>query len=326
MLCIRHDITDPYFNLAAEEYFLKESGREFFILYINDPSVIIGKHQNVYAEINLDYVRKNGIKIARRISGGGTVWHDHGNLNFSFIREGKDGDLVNFRKYTSPIVDALLRLGIPAQFKEKNSIVVNNLKVSGNAEHIFKNRVLHHGTLLFSSDLTGMSNALTIGQMKYHDKAIKSVRSRTANISEFLNKNMGIREFGDEILNHIMEYYPDSETYAVTESEHAAIQKLVQKKYVTWDWIYGYSPDYTFERKIEISGKETGIFLQVKKGLITEIRLSGEIFQGSPGKKLESEFLHQKHDENVISDLLNKSDLIDILQQEDLEKLIKSFF
>jgi len=175
MLCIRHDITDPYFNLAAEEYFLKESNREFFILYINDPSVIAGKHQNVYAEINLNHVRENNIKVARRISGGGTVWHDHGNLNFSFIREGTDGDMVNFRKYTSPIVDVLLRLGIPAQFKEKNSIVVNNLKISGNAEHIFKNRVLHHGTLLFSSDLTGMSKALTTGQMKYQGRAITSV-------------------------------------------------------------------------------------------------------------------------------------------------------
>jgi lipoate-protein ligase A len=326
VFCIKSDHTNPYFNLAAEEYFLKESGREFFILYINDPSVIAGKHQNVYAEINLDYVRANNIKIARRISGGGTVWHDHGNLNFSFIRKGKDGDLVNFRKYTSPILDVLLRLGIPAQFKEKNSIVVNNLKVSGNAEHIFKNRVLHHGTLLFNSDLTSMRNALSIGQMKYHDKAVKSVRSRTANITDFLNKNMGVREFGDEILSHIMECYPDSEIYAITESELAAIRKLVQKKHITWDWIFGYSPDYTFERKIEISGQEAGIFLLVKKGLVTEVRLSGEIFQGSTGKKLESELLYQQHDENVISDLLNRSDLKNILQQSDLEKLIKSFF
>jgi lipoate-protein ligase A len=326
VFCIKSDHTNPYLNLAAEEYFLKESGREFFLLYINDPSVIAGKHQNVYAEINLDYVRENNIKVARRISGGGAVWHDHGNLNFSFIRKGKEGDLVNFRKYTSPILDVLLRLGLPAQFKEKNSIVINNLKISGNAEHIFKNRVLHHGTLLFSSDFTGMSKALTTGQMKYHDKAVKSVRSRTANISDFLDKNIGIWEFGDEILSHIMEYYPDSETYTVTESELAAIQKLVQKKYVTWKWTFGYSPDYTFERKIEISGPEAGIFLQVKKGLISEIRLSGEIFQGSPGKKLESELLHQQHDENVISDLLNSSDLKNILQQSDLEKLIKSFF
>lgn len=326
MLCIRNDIKDPYYNLAAEEYLLKESNHEFLMLYINDPSIIIGKHQNTYAEINLDFVKNNNIRIARRISGGGTVWHDHGNLNFSFIVTGSEGDLVNFRKYASPILDVLLQIGLHAAFKGKNSITINDLKVSGNAEHIYKNRVLHHGTLLFNSDLSSLREALRINPLNYHDRAVKSIRSQTANISDFLIKNMGIREFSDEILKYIMLLHPDSEIYTLTSSEHQAIQQLAKNKYSTWEWNFGYSPDYIFERKVEISGHEIGIYFQVKKGFITEIKLSGYFFQKSSGKKLEYLLLQKKHEENVISEILNQSDLKDILNPADMEDLIKNFF
>ena len=155
MLILDSPYTDPRYNIAAEEYLLKETGEDYAFFYINEPSIIIGKHQNAYAEVNLDYVRQNHIKVIRRISGGGTVWHDRGNLNFSFILKGEEGKQVNFRGYAQPVVDFLDELGVEASFGPRNEILVGDLKISGNAEHIHRKRVLHHGTLLFDSDLDG---------------------------------------------------------------------------------------------------------------------------------------------------------------------------
>jgi lipoate-protein ligase A len=326
MLGVKNDITDPYFNLAAEEYFLKESCQEFLMLYINDPSVIIGKHQNAYAEINPEFIRDNNIKVVRRISGGGAVWHDHGNLNFSFIRNGEEGALVNFFEYSIPILDVLHKLGLNAEFKGKNSIAVDGLKVSGIAEHIYKNRVLHHGTLLFKSDLSYLAEALKINPVNYHDKAVKSVRSRTANISDFLNAKIEITKLGEEIFDHIMGLYPGSYIYHPTTSDHKAIRQLVQHKYSAWEWNYGYSPKYIFERKVEISGYDIAISLRVEKGLMTAVKLSGNIFYGSLGKKLESSLLHQKHNESVINEILHQSNIRDLLNKADLDNMVKNFF
>lgn len=326
MLCVKNEITDPYFNLAAEEYFLKNSRQEFLMFYINDPSVIVGKHQNTYAEINLDFIRNNHIKVVRRISGGGTVWHDHGNLNFSFIRNGKEGDLVNFLKYSAPILEILHKLGLNAEFKGKNSITVNSLKISGMAEHIHKNRVLHHGTLLVKSDLSALAEALRTDSEKYSSKAVKSVRSRTANISDFLGKKLEIRELGNEIINHVAANNPVSDFYDPSASDHIAIQQLIHDKYSTWEWNFGYSPDYIFNRNAEISGYNLDIFLRVEKGLIVEAKLSGAIFPDSAVKKLESILMQRKHEENTIFEIMNQDDFKKFLHPSDMKNLIKSFF
>ena len=172
MLILDSPSTDPHFNLAAEEYLLKETDRDYAFFYINGPSIIIGKHQNAWAEINLPWTRKNNIPVVRRISGGGTVWHDEGNLNFSFVLTGEEGKLVNFREYAAPVLDFLVKLGIPAEFGKRNEIMVEGLKISGNAEHVFRKRVLHHGTLLFSSDLSQLKDALDTDPEEYQDKSI----------------------------------------------------------------------------------------------------------------------------------------------------------
>ena len=156
--------TDPRYNIAAEEYLLKETEDDYAFFYVNSPSLIIGKHQNSYSEINLEYIRSNRIPVIRRISGGGTVWHDMGNLNFSFILNGEEGKLVNFREYAQPVVDFLNTLGVKASFGSRNEILVEGLKISGNAEHIHRNRVLHHGTLLFNSDLDALKRSLLVEQ------------------------------------------------------------------------------------------------------------------------------------------------------------------
>ncbi|HPX06156.1 MAG TPA: lipoate--protein ligase family protein, partial [Tenuifilaceae bacterium] len=213
MLCIKHPNTDPQFNLAAEEHVLKSFTDDVFMLWRNEPSVIVGKHQNTLAEINLDFIREKQVKVVRRLSGGGAVFHDLGNLNFTFIMNGDEGNLVDFRKFTKPILDVLLKLGIEAKFEGRNDLTIEGKKFSGNAEHVYKNRVLHHGTLLFSSQMADLSEALKVNPLKYQDKAVKSVRSRVTNISEHLKQQMDVEAFRDLIMQHIVEVYPDCVAY-----------------------------------------------------------------------------------------------------------------
>ena len=188
MLCIKDSHTDPYFNIAADEYALKYLEDDCFMLWRNEPSIIVGKHQNTLAEINVDYVMKNNIKVVRRISGGGAVFHDLGNLNFTFVKNAGEDAQGDFRKFTQPILDVLQSMGINAKFEGRNDLTIDGKKFSGNAESIWKNRVLHHGTLLFSAVMTDLSAALKVNPLKFQDKAVKSVRSRVTNISEHLDR------------------------------------------------------------------------------------------------------------------------------------------
>ncbi|PKP15313.1 MAG: lipoate--protein ligase, partial [Bacteroidetes bacterium HGW-Bacteroidetes-22] len=200
MLCIKDSNTDPYFNLAADEYVMKNFKEDCFMLWRNEPSIIVGKHQNTLAEINVDYVKENSIKVVRRITGGGAVFHDLGNLNFTFIRNSEEGAQVDFRKFTQPIIDVLQKIGINAVFEGRNDLTIDGKKFSGNAEHVWKKRTLHHGTLLFSAVITDLSAALKVNPLKFNDKAVKSVRSRVTNISEHLKEKMDVLEFRDRIM------------------------------------------------------------------------------------------------------------------------------
>jgi len=187
MLCIENNHTDPYFNLAVEEYLLRNFGEDCFMLWRNKASIIVGKHQNALAEINYDYVKENNIDVIRRLSGGGTVFHDLGNLNFTFIQNvNKNENIVDFKRYIEPIVKVLQQQGVNAKHEGRNDIMIGGRKVSGNAEHVFKKRVLHHGTLLFSSEISNLSKALKVNPLLYQDKGVKSVKSRVANINQFL--------------------------------------------------------------------------------------------------------------------------------------------
>ena len=162
MLCVNQTKTDPYFNIASEEYLLKNFDDEIIMLYINEPSVIVGKHQNTLAEINYTLAKQKGLSVIRRLSGGGSVFHDLGNLNFTFIKNGTPGKLVDFKGYTQPIVDALNEIGVNAEFGGHNSLLIGGKKFSGNAEHIYKNRVMHHGTILFSTNLENLAEVLYV--------------------------------------------------------------------------------------------------------------------------------------------------------------------
>lgn len=273
MLILDSPSTDPRFNIAAEEYLLKETGREFAFFYINGPSIIIGKHQNAWAEINLSWTRQNSIPVIRRISGGGTVWHDTGNLNFSFILNGQEGKLVNFREYATPVLEFLRKLGISAEFGERNEMLAGELKISGNAECVHRKRVLHHGTLLFSSELSGLEQALKTDPDRYQDRAVQSIRARTGNIRDFLIEPMEISRFRQSLVQHISGYFKGSEFYQFDASDKLRIEELIRGKYSRWTWNIGYSPKYRLKREWEIGKIKVSVELEVEKGQIRACRI-----------------------------------------------------
>jgi len=273
MLLIQRHQTNPYFNIAAEEYVLKHFSEDVFMLWQNEPSVIIGKHQNTLAEINHQYVEQNRIPVVRRISGGGAVFHDLGNLNFTFIKTIHGEDLVDFKRFIDPIISVLKELGIDARQEGHNDIRINGLKCSGNAEHVFKNRVLHHGTILFSSDLDTLGTALHSEEDRFTGRAVKSRRSPVTNIISHLPVKISLNEFIDKVYKHLFSIDQNARFYNLTDSDQSEIQKLADQKYKTWEWNYGYSPAYQYRHQI----KELSCELETSGGIIREASIYNNI-------------------------------------------------
>jgi lipoate-protein ligase A len=285
--------TDPHFNIATEEYFLKNIDEDFFYLYINRPSVIVGKHQNTMAEINGPFVIENHIPVIRRLSGGGTVFHDSGNLNFCFIQQGTPGYLVDFKKFSKPILDLLQKLEVNAWLRGKSDLVINNLKFSGNAEHVYKNKVLHHGTLLFSSQLNQLNEVLKTDWDKFTDKAVRSNRSEVTNISGHLKIKLSLDAFTQLLASEVKEKHPEIVNYELSVADVESIQQLVTNKYSTWEWNFSYSPTYGFSRTMELTKGLLKVKFNVEKGMIQNMQCE---FSGNMQPGIEKSLNGLRHD------------------------------
>lgn len=311
MKCIFNPLTEPYFNLAVEEYLLDNVEDDVFMLWRNEPSIIVGKFQNSLAEINVDYVKENGIKVVRRQTGGGAVFHDFGNLNFTFVESNSNG---NFRTFTEPILEVLHQMGVDARFEGRNDLTINGMKVSGNAQCVHHRRMLHHGTLLFSSEMTDLSKALKVNPLKFQDKAVKSVRKRVTNISEYLaDKSLSVLDFADRIMQYMMTSRPDAERYVFTEEEMKYIQRLRDEKYSTWEWNFGSSPKYTFHKSDKTSGGIVELYLTLDKSLIQEAKIYGDFFARKDIAELEQKLINLPHNEQALNTLLSEIDVTDYI-------------
>jgi lipoate-protein ligase A len=305
MLCIYNKSNEPYFNMATEDYLFNKFKQDIFMLWRNDNAIIVGKHQNTLAEINLEYVKEKNIKVVRRLSGGGAVFHDLGNLNFTFIMNTGDGLPVDFRKYTEPILEVLQKLDIPAKFEGRNDLTIEGKKFSGNAMHVVRQRILQHGTLLFASEMKDLSEALKVNPLKYQDKAVKSVRSRVTNISEYLKSELSLDEFSSMIMEHIRDKYDDSEIYELTEYDTNEIQKLADTKYSTWEWNFGYQAKYNFNKSLKTDGGSIEINLNVVDGVIIECKIFGDYFNTLETEEFEKMLIGIRHEESSINQIIS---------------------
>ncbi|MCJ7688467.1 MAG: lipoate--protein ligase, partial [Clostridiaceae bacterium] len=275
MIIINNTNINPYFNMAVEEYILKEFKEDCFMLWRNEPAIIVGKNQNTLSEINLEYIQANNIPVVRRLSGGGTVFHDLGNLNFTFIKNNSDENFNNFRKFTLPILNVLKSLNVNAEFSGRNDLTIEGKKFSGNAQYNYKNRVLHHGTLLFSSDISNLSKSLQAKPLKFQDKSIKSAISRVTNINSHLKEPLSIMDFNALITNYIITEDSSASLYEFTDYDLSNINKLREEKYSTWEWNFGHSPKYNFinEKKFPFGTVECN--MEVDHGIIKAIKIYG---------------------------------------------------
>ena len=306
MLLIQRYQTNPYFNIAAEEYILKHFSEDVFMLWQNEPSVIIGKHQNTLAEINHEYVEQNNIPVVRRISGGGAVFHDLGNINFTFIKTIVGEDLVDFKRFIDPIISVLKELGIDARQEGHNDIRINGLKCSGNAEHVFKNRVLHHGTILFSSDLNSLGVALHSAEDRFSGRAVKSRRSQVTNIISHLPKKISLIEFIEKVYKHQSSIDQHAILYDLSEEEKQEIQELADKKYKRWEWNYGYSPAYHYSH----SNKDLSCELEIQSGIITEASIYNTLSL-KHNTLLENMLKGMRHQQEEIFNTINALIVVD---------------
>ena len=294
------------------------------MLWRNAPSVIVGRHQNTLAEINLDYVNQNRITVVRRLSGGGAVFHDLGNLNFTFIENVRDNLPINFQKYTQPIISVLRLLGIDARFEGRNDLMIEGKKFSGNAEHVFRGRMLHHGTLLFASKLTDLSGALNVNPAKFTDKAVKSVRSRVTNISSHLNAPLEIEAFRTMLLEYMINNNPDCQLYSFSDADMAAISTLRDEKYATWNWNFGQSPGYNMINTLRTGGGNLEVHLDVQNGLIRHVRIFGDFFHIGDIAKLELLLAGTPHNETHIRHKLEQINIADYLVNITAEELLQA--
>lgn len=321
MLLINNDSTNPYFNFALEEYLLKKTDKDLFRLWMCDPCVSVGKNQNTISEINSDYVRKNSIPIVRRQSGGGAVFHDLGNLNFTFI-SCNNNSFSDFKRFTQPIIDLLKTLGINAEFSGRNDLLIDGKKFSGNAQYNYKNKVIHHGTLLFSSQISNLSNALKVKPIKLESKGIKSVKSRVTNISEHLDKPMNISEFRDLVMNYVFSLNSNNSYFNLTEKDIENVNKLSKEKYSTWEWNFGNSPNYSLVNELRYIGGTLEFHLNVSKGFITDIKFFGDFFGKKDISNVEDLLIGVKHEEESLKEKLNNINIDDYFLGSDVNVLV----
>lgn len=326
MLIIVSPSTNAYFNIASEEYLLGRFPTEdIFLLYVNAPSIIVGKFQNTLAEINLDYVQEKEIKVVRRMSGGGAVYHDLGNLNFSFHTLLADHDFGDFSQFTQPVLSLLNRLGVPAVLEGRNDLLVDGKKFSGNAKLAKNGKMIQHGTILLNSEMEVLGDALKANPLKFIDKATKSNRSRVTNLIHYLPEGTTTEQLKNLLTDEIIRNNPGAERYELTTDDIAGIEKLMHEKYETWDWNFGFSPQYNFRKAIKVPAGFIEVHLEVVKGIIEKAKLFGDFFASQPIEEFEAQLIGQKHEAESLKTLFSQLDLVSYFGQVTAEEIIEGF-
>lgn len=297
MIYIESKSRDPYFNLALEEYIFEHFDRsqEYFILWQNANTIVVGKYQNTAEEVNQDFADKNHIKVARRLSGGGAVYHDDGNLNFTYIVDKGDRDLFSFEPFAAPVISALKSFGLDAEFTGRNDMLLGGRKISGSSQYVKKGRIMNHGCIMLDSNVANVAGALKPKDAKFESKSVKSVRSRVTTINANLPTPISMEEFKAAIMKEI-KGSENIQQYTLTEEDHRAVEKLRDEKYATWEWNYGKSPTYDYRQDRKFDFGLVSVNAQIKEGTIEEIRVFGDFFGNGDIQELEQALVGEKLD------------------------------
>ncbi|MBR1966160.1 MAG: lipoate--protein ligase [Lentisphaeria bacterium] len=297
--------TDSAFNLALEELLVRESDEEIFYLWQNAPAVIIGRNQNTLAEINSDFIRAKNINVTRRNTGGGAVYHDLGNINYSYITNFEEGKSINFADFAIPIIKTLAESGIHAEFSGRNDILIDGKKISGSAQSRIGSRILFHGTMLFDVNIEDLVNSLNVSGIKISGKGIASVRSRVTNIKEHFSQNINVKDFINSISTSLRRQFNVTQDYVVPEKIIQEAEKLAQTKYRTWEWNYGNSPEFNYEKSSKFTGGNVTLQLDIQKGKILNAKFNGDFFSRQDVSLLEKTLENAEISTDNISILLD---------------------
>ena len=320
---------DAHYNLAFEEYCFKNLPQDddYVFLWINGPAIIVGKNQNTIEEINNDYVRENEIQIVRRITGGGAVYHDLGNLNYSIFTNSAGQEKIDFGQINIPILKSLEKFGIKAELTGRNDLTLDGKKISGIAQSVWKKRILNHGTILFDTDLSVLSKALNVKADKIESKGVKSVKSRVTNIKPYLDNDVDILEFKGMLLKFIFQYHnADMEEYTLTQEQLEGINELYETKYKTWEWNYGESPDFGYKNYKRLPSGSIEVRLEIKNGIIEESKIFGDFFGTKDVSELESSLNGSKYDKDVIKERLESLNIKEYFGNIENEDFISLLF
>ena len=317
---------DPYFNLALEEYVFErmDKSKSYFMLWQNDNTIVVGKYQNTAEEIDQAYVDAHGIRVARRLSGGGAVYHDRGNLNFTFIVDRADAPGLNFKIFVEPVIRALARFGVHAEFTGRNDLTIDGMKFSGNAQYARRGRLLHHGCIMLDSNLTSVADALRVKEAKFDSKAVKSVRSRVTTINAHAPTPISMEDF-KEALKECAMASGALEPCTLTEEDLAAIRKLRDEKYATWAWNYGFSPAYDMRREMKFPAGLVTAHLSAEHGKIKAVRFYGDFFGNGELGELEGAMAGLPLDGHLTEALeaLRVGDYMSGITAEELSRLLR---
>ncbi len=298
---------------------------DYFLLWQNQPSVIIGKNQNALEEINQEFIEEKGIKVVRRISGGGAVYQDLGNLNYTFISRVDPDKGTDFSVFSDPVVKVLRGLGVEAMSMGRNDIIACNKKISGNAQRLYRKRLMQHGTLMFDVNISDMARALNVSTDKIESKGIKSIRSRVGNIREFLSEDMTIKDFKECLQRGLSNDYRSKEIVLKRE-DILRVSELAEIKFASWNWTYGESPPFNYRFEKRFPGGKVGVFIQVKDGLIQGCKFYGDFLSLLDAEEFAHKLCGLRYDKKVVKETLKIMDTAPYFGTISREELLEILF
>lgn len=306
MLYLKSTSTDPYYNLALEQVVFDGPGQQetCCMLWQNDNTIVVGKHQNTLQEVNMAYVREHNVRVARRLSGGGAVYHDMGNVNFTFIAPHEGGEM-DFSSFCRPVAAALAELGVTTEISGRNDMTIDGRKFSGNSQYVKHGRVMHHGTILYDSNLSVVGQALKVPEDKITSKGLQSVRSRVTNVRPYVKEDFPTEVFLEQLRNALWKMYPMKQL-ELTAEQKAQVEHLRATLYSTWDWNFGASPACQIVKKRRIEGcGQLEVHMDVEQGALKTLHFYGDYFSMEEPEKLAELLLGCALEENALTERLN---------------------